>query len=300
MSGRVAGKVAFITGAAHGQGRSHAVRLAEEGADIIAIDICKKFEDSPAPGSTRRTWTRRRVGREVRPAHRHRDRRRSRLRPHEGGARRRGRTARPARHRGRQCRHRQRRGSSCTRWTKTCGRRRIDVNLTGVFKTVKAAVPHMLANGGSIIMTSSVGGIQAVPERRQLRVGQARRGRPDALVRRRARQPFHPGQLDPSDPGQHAADDERHDLPPVPPTWRTRVRRTSSRSAGVALPADPLGRAARTSATRCCSSPPTRPATSPASRSPSTPAACSRSRSAAAVGSNSFGTDLQEKRRGKR
>jgi len=36
---RLEGKVAFITGAARGQGRSHAVRLAEEGADIIAIDI---------------------------------------------------------------------------------------------------------------------------------------------------------------------------------------------------------------------------------------------------------------------
>lgn len=39
--GRVEGKVAFITGAARGQGRSHAVRLAEEGADIIAIDLCE-------------------------------------------------------------------------------------------------------------------------------------------------------------------------------------------------------------------------------------------------------------------
>src|ERR1700759_1381918 len=39
MPGRAAGKVAFITGAARGQGRSHAVRLAEEGADIIAVDI---------------------------------------------------------------------------------------------------------------------------------------------------------------------------------------------------------------------------------------------------------------------
>jgi SDR family mycofactocin-dependent oxidoreductase len=42
--GRVAGKVAFITGAARGQGRSHAVRLAEEGADIIAVDFCTDFE----------------------------------------------------------------------------------------------------------------------------------------------------------------------------------------------------------------------------------------------------------------
>ncbi|MGY0499532.1 mycofactocin-coupled SDR family oxidoreductase [Nocardia sp. FBN12] len=42
--GRVEGKVAFVTGAARGQGRSHAVRLAEEGADIIAVDICRDVE----------------------------------------------------------------------------------------------------------------------------------------------------------------------------------------------------------------------------------------------------------------
>lgn len=41
--GRLAGKVAFITGAARGQGRSHAVRLAEEGASIIAMDICDQI-----------------------------------------------------------------------------------------------------------------------------------------------------------------------------------------------------------------------------------------------------------------
>src|SRR5262245_48408294 len=40
MPGRLEGKVAFITGAARGQGRSHAVRLAQDGADIIAVDIC--------------------------------------------------------------------------------------------------------------------------------------------------------------------------------------------------------------------------------------------------------------------
>ena len=44
MTGRVEGKVAFITGAARGQGRAHAVRLAQEGADIIAVDICKKID----------------------------------------------------------------------------------------------------------------------------------------------------------------------------------------------------------------------------------------------------------------
>jgi (+)-trans-carveol dehydrogenase len=46
--GRVEGKVAFITGAARGQGRSHAVRLAEEGADIIAVDICGQIDTVPA------------------------------------------------------------------------------------------------------------------------------------------------------------------------------------------------------------------------------------------------------------
>jgi NAD(P)-dependent dehydrogenase (short-subunit alcohol dehydrogenase family) len=52
MSGRVAGKVAVVTGAARGQGRSHALRLAEEGADIIAVDICKDIETNEYPLAT--------------------------------------------------------------------------------------------------------------------------------------------------------------------------------------------------------------------------------------------------------
>lgn len=47
--GRVEGKVAFITGAARGQGRSHAVKLASEGADIIAVDICRDIETIQYP-----------------------------------------------------------------------------------------------------------------------------------------------------------------------------------------------------------------------------------------------------------
>src|SRR3954468_11553715 len=47
MTGRVEGKVAFITGAARGQGRAHAVRLAAEGADIIAVDICAPIDSVP-------------------------------------------------------------------------------------------------------------------------------------------------------------------------------------------------------------------------------------------------------------
>jgi SDR family mycofactocin-dependent oxidoreductase len=47
--GLVDGKVAFITGAGRGQGRSHAVRLAEEGASIIAVDLCTDIEAVPYP-----------------------------------------------------------------------------------------------------------------------------------------------------------------------------------------------------------------------------------------------------------
>ena len=48
---RLNGKVAFITGAARGQGRSHAVRLAEEGANIIAVDICRQLDTVDYPMS---------------------------------------------------------------------------------------------------------------------------------------------------------------------------------------------------------------------------------------------------------
>lgn len=50
--GRVQGKVAFVTGAARGQGRSHAVRLAEEGADVIAVDLCQDIATIGYPMAT--------------------------------------------------------------------------------------------------------------------------------------------------------------------------------------------------------------------------------------------------------
>lgn len=50
--GKLDGRVAFITGAARGQGRSHAVRLAEEGADIVGIDICATLDGVPYAMST--------------------------------------------------------------------------------------------------------------------------------------------------------------------------------------------------------------------------------------------------------
>jgi SDR family mycofactocin-dependent oxidoreductase len=50
--GKLDGKVAFITGAARGQGRSHAVRLAEEGADIIAVDLCAPISSMNYPNAS--------------------------------------------------------------------------------------------------------------------------------------------------------------------------------------------------------------------------------------------------------
>lgn len=52
MGLRLDGKVAVITGAARGQGRAHAVRFAEEGADVIALDICGQIESVPYPLAT--------------------------------------------------------------------------------------------------------------------------------------------------------------------------------------------------------------------------------------------------------
>ncbi|CAJ1506040.1 mycofactocin-coupled SDR family oxidoreductase [[Mycobacterium] burgundiense] len=52
MGTSLSGKTAFITGAARGQGRAHAVKLASEGADIIAVDLCGQIESVPYPLAT--------------------------------------------------------------------------------------------------------------------------------------------------------------------------------------------------------------------------------------------------------
>lgn len=52
MTNRLDGKVAVITGAARGQGRAHAVRFAEEGADVIALDLCEQIDSNPYPLAT--------------------------------------------------------------------------------------------------------------------------------------------------------------------------------------------------------------------------------------------------------
>jgi SDR family mycofactocin-dependent oxidoreductase len=166
MAGRVEGKVAFITGAARGQGRSHAVRLAEEGADIIAIDVCKRIssnEDIPAPtpddlaetADLVKNLNRRVVTAEVD------------VRDYaavkaavDSGVEQLGRldiiVANAGIGNG---------GQTLDLTSEADWNDMIDVNLSGVWKTVKAAVPHLISGGrgGSIILTSSVGGLKAYP-----------------------------------------------------------------------------------------------------------------------------------------
>ena len=166
MAGRVDGKVAFITGAARGQGRSHAVRLAEEGADIIAVDICRGFEDSPAPAATPedlaetadmvKNLDRRIVTAEVDV--RDFDALAAAV---DSGVEQLGRLDIVVANAGIGTT-----GVKLHKMTEDSWEETIDVNLGGVWKTVKAAVPHLLAGGrgGSVIITSSVGGLKAYPQ----------------------------------------------------------------------------------------------------------------------------------------
>ncbi|MGO8966512.1 MAG: mycofactocin-coupled SDR family oxidoreductase [Mycobacterium sp.] len=165
MAGRVEGKVAFITGAARGQGRAHAVRLAQEGADIIAVDICKQIESVAIPLSTpedlaetadlvkghnRRIYTAEVDVRDYAALKAAVD----------AGVEQLGRldiiVANAGIGNG---------GNTLDKTSEEDWTDMIDVNLGGVWKTVKAGVPHILAGGqgGSIILTSSVGGLKAYP-----------------------------------------------------------------------------------------------------------------------------------------
>jgi len=166
MTGRVEGKVAFITGAARGQGRSHAIRLAQEGADIIAVDVCKRIssnDDIPAPtpddlaetADLVKNLNRRIVTAEVDV--RDYDALKAAV---DGGVEQLGRldviVANAGIGNG---------GQTLDHVSEADWNDMIDVNLSGVWKSVKAAVPHLISGGrgGSIILTSSVGGLKAYP-----------------------------------------------------------------------------------------------------------------------------------------
>lgn len=158
--GRVAGKVAFITGAARGQGREHAVRLAEEGADIIAVDVCEDIDGVAYPGATEDDLADtaalvEKSGRRVVTAKADvRDLDSLRVALQQGVAAlgavdivvaNAGISGTPA---------------PAALIEKSAWQTMLDINLTGVWQTVKAALPHMTNGGGSIILVSSMLGIR--------------------------------------------------------------------------------------------------------------------------------------------
>jgi SDR family mycofactocin-dependent oxidoreductase len=163
MAGRVAGKVAFVTGAGRGQGRSHAIRLAEEGADIIAVDICEDYgtvgygmstpDDLADTVKAVEALDRRIIAAkaDVRDAGRLKE-------VVDEGVEQLGKLDIAVANAG-----------ICTvqGWDKVTPevwRDTLDTNLTGVWNTIVAAAPHLIANGGgSIICTSSTAGIKGLP-----------------------------------------------------------------------------------------------------------------------------------------
>jgi SDR family mycofactocin-dependent oxidoreductase len=161
--GRVAGKVAFVTGAGRGQGRSHAIRLAEEGADIIAVDILSDYKTVGYGMSTEADLA------ETVKAVEALDRRiiASKADVRDLGALRQAVDAGVA-ELGKLdivCAN----AGICTvqAWdevTPAVWQDTIDTNLTGVWNTLLVSIPHLLANGGgSIIATSSTAGIKGLP-----------------------------------------------------------------------------------------------------------------------------------------
>ncbi|MEU7812002.1 mycofactocin-coupled SDR family oxidoreductase [Pseudonocardia sp. NPDC049154] len=163
MPGRVEGKIALITGAARGQGRSHAVRLAEEGADIIAIDALVDYDSVGYAMATEADLAQ--TVKDVEALDRRIVSRVADVRDREALA-----AAVSA-------------GVDelggldvvsvnagiCTvqSWdnvTPAIWQDTIDVCLTGAWNTVVAALPHLIARGsGSIVLTSSTAGIKGQP-----------------------------------------------------------------------------------------------------------------------------------------
>ena len=163
MAGRVQGKVAFVTGAARGQGRSHAIRLAEEGADIIAVDLCAQLDTVPYPMGTADDLAQ--TVKEVEALDRRIVATQADVR--DAGALKGALDAGVA-ELGRLdivCANAGIFSFSTEELSEELWRDMIDVNLTGVWHTTKAAVPHLVegGRGGSMILTSSTAGLKGFP-----------------------------------------------------------------------------------------------------------------------------------------
>ena len=162
--GRVEGKVAFITGAARGQGRSHAVRLAQEGADIIAVDVLEEIPGAPYGPATEEDLAE--TIAQVEALDRRIVARKADVRDQSGlnaaleaGVAELGRLDIVCANAGISTSMAPAQDLSEEIWLDM-----IDVNLSGVWRTCKAAIPHLkAAGGGSMILTSSDAGLFAFP-----------------------------------------------------------------------------------------------------------------------------------------
>jgi SDR family mycofactocin-dependent oxidoreductase len=162
MTGRVEGKVAFITGAARGQGRSHAIRLAQEGADIIAVDICAQVDSVPYPMA--RPDDLAQTVKEVEALDRRIVAVQADVRDFgalkaalDQGVAQLGRLDIVSANAGIAS------YGPAGELAEQTWRDMIDINLTGDWHAAKAAIPHLIAGGrgGSIIITSSDAGLKA-------------------------------------------------------------------------------------------------------------------------------------------
>jgi hypothetical protein len=218
MAGLFDGKVAFISGAARGQGRSHAVRFAEEGADIIAVDLCDQIACVAYPMTTREDLdetvnlvekTGRRIVAEQGDV---RDFEKLKAVVAEGVSQL-GRLDFVLANAG---------------ILPAVGEERhdiaayvdsVDVLLNGVYYTIEAALPALLDHdeGGAIVITSSTAGLnslgpdvqQSEPRPGRLPRRQARRRRPNALLRNLIGGEEYSSQHGASDRRRHANDRQR-------------------------------------------------------------------------------------------
>jgi len=163
MGDRVAGKVALVTGAARGQGRADAVRLAEEGADVIVVDVCAPLPsvayDSATPEDLEETVRQvEKTGRQVVAGTvdiRELDQLRAVV---DEAAGRLGRLDVIVANAG-----------ICVpkSWDQVTAKifdDTISTNVTGTWNTVMAGAPHLVrAGGGSVILISSAAGLKVQP-----------------------------------------------------------------------------------------------------------------------------------------
>lgn len=165
MAKRLEGKVAFITGAARGQGRNHAIRMAEEGADIIAVDICHDIDTVKPFYPLATAEELEQTVKAVEATGRRIVARKADVRDlgalqsaFDEGVAELGRIDTVVANAGI--------ATYAKSWeiTEEMWRDMIDVNLTGVFHTAKVAIPKLIEQdqGGSMVFTSSIGGLKGV------------------------------------------------------------------------------------------------------------------------------------------